>query len=345
MANRLNISIMLIDQFLYNCSYFYNFPMHQYASGYVAMGDNPVSMVDPSGMWTGDVWNWIRGLFDRAQNGSQLKYGRENLSYLRGWEFANRWNVAGDGNDEWNVELYGYTRNGFSSWGGGSSGGGGVGDGGGSRGGGGVGGSHSSYVSPPEYPVTTEFRRSHSTFIPSGVKFLPQFAPSPWSGAFSHSQGITSSAVISNINVTHNILGWITSIEGVKIRYINFFDRSAFTLPGVGIFANYSCRYDLQLFMHEFGHVLQARKWGIQYYYEVVGPTSVLNYNKYNSNWWIYNRTWTEWSANLLSYIYFLKPTEWDPFLFPLSPGSSHTDTFSPDSDGPGDFLINWILK
>jgi len=41
---------MLIDQFLYNCSYFYNFPMHQYASGYVAMGDNPVSMVDPSGM-------------------------------------------------------------------------------------------------------------------------------------------------------------------------------------------------------------------------------------------------------------------------------------------------------
>jgi hypothetical protein len=30
------------------------------------------------------------------------------------------------------------------------------------------------------YPVTTEFRRSHSTFIPSGVKFLPQFAPSPW---------------------------------------------------------------------------------------------------------------------------------------------------------------------
>lgn len=141
-----------------------------------------------------------------------------------------------------------------------------------------------------------------------------------------------------------NLFGWITSIEGVKIRYSYFINRgTAFTLPGVAIYANPSLCHNLQLFMHEFGHVLQAKEWGLLYYYEVVGPTSMKNFRKYSNNWTIYDRTWTEWSANKLSYLYFGKPGYWDPIKYPLSPGSSNIDTFSPDSDGPGDFLINWI--
>jgi hypothetical protein len=137
----------------------------------------------------------------------------------------------------------------------------------------------------------------------------------------------------------------IRSIEGVPIIYSFLLRKAAFTVPGVGIFASPSMHNDLETLKHEFGHILQARKWGHRYFFQVVGPTSIRNYYKFSKrNPEIYDRTWTEWSANYLSYKYFGEPADWNKTFFPISPLPDNPASFSPHSDGLDDFLRNWIL-
>ena len=51
------------------------------------------------------------------------------------------------------------------------------------------------------------------------------------------------------------------------------------TVPGVGIFVGPGGINDVDLLKHEFGHILQARKWGAGVFYGDVAPAS-LRYAK-----------------------------------------------------------------
>ncbi|WP_456076863.1 RHS repeat domain-containing protein [Hoylesella timonensis] len=88
-------------------------------------------------------------------------------------------------------------------------------------------------------------------------------------------------------------------------------EYAAFTLPDIGIFAgegvfSSSQINGLVMMQHEFGHVLQYRKVGIDFYYEVIAKESAMNCNGI----WPYNdipheEYWTETWANYLSKQYF----------------------------------------
>ena len=63
-------------------------------------------------------------------------------------------------------------------------------------------------------------------------------------------------------------------------------EYAAFTLPDIGIFAgegvfSSSQINGLVMMQHEFGHVLQYRKVGIDFYYEVIAKESAMNCNNF----------------------------------------------------------------
>ncbi|UKK53729.1 FKBP-type peptidyl-prolyl cis-trans isomerase [Prevotella sp. E2-28] len=88
-------------------------------------------------------------------------------------------------------------------------------------------------------------------------------------------------------------------------------EYSAFTLPDIGIFAAdgvfTSSQIDgIVMMQHEFGHVLQYRKVGKDFYYRVIAKESAMNCNDI----WPYDgiphaEYWTETWANYLSKQYF----------------------------------------
>ena len=88
-------------------------------------------------------------------------------------------------------------------------------------------------------------------------------------------------------------------------------EYAAFTLPDIGIFAGdgvftSSKIGGIVMMQHEFGHVLQYRKVGADFYYNVIAKESLMNCNKV----WPYNgiphdEFWTETWANYLSKHYF----------------------------------------
>jgi hypothetical protein len=138
----------------------------------------------------------------------------------------------------------------------------------------------------------------------------------------------------------------IRSIEGIPIIYSFLLRKAAFTVPGIGIFASSSMGNDMETLRHEFGHILQARLWGLRYFFLVVGPTSIRNYYQYSKrNPEIYDRTWTEWSANYLAYKYFGEPADWDSILFPITPGTDNPSSLPPKAKSFEDFLENRIMK
>ena len=90
----------------------------------------------------------------------------------------------------------------------------------------------------------------------------------------------------------------------------------AVALPGFGIIIGKgkfsTTKHTLR---HEFGHILQAKKWGFLFFYIFVATLSVksaLNKKHYHQD------TWTEWSANILSYEYLKKPDDWNFIFFYL---------------------------
>ncbi len=111
--------------------------------------------------------------------------------------------------------------------------------------------------------------------------------------------------------------------EGVNIfalSFKNFKRGAAVTIPWLGIFVGKGFENDQDLLRHEFGHVLQFRKWGFWMFWRHIASASLISANhsrKYATN---HMNTWTEWSANRLSYEYFNCPKDWNFTFFPISP-------------------------
>ena len=116
--------------------------------------------------------------------------------------------------------------------------------------------------------------------------------------------------------------------EGIRIISLNnnkFNSGSAVTIPGIGIFIGILQINNRGLLRHEFGHILQSRRQGILFYWLRIAPVSLwssLLSSLFKSH--IHMNTWTEWSANCLSYEYFNQPTDWDFNHYPVH--SMHTD-------------------
>lgn len=106
--------------------------------------------------------------------------------------------------------------------------------------------------------------------------------------------------------------------EGVRVIDSTVGDLdggAAFTIPGVGIFMSndyYSNKPKERkdLLRHEFGHVLQHRRYGTADY-SVVAAVSIWSALT-SSNSRAHQDTWTEKQANTLSYLYFNMPSDWN---------------------------------
>lgn len=111
------------------------------------------------------------------------------------------------------------------------------------------------------------------------------------------------------------------NIKIIKFRIPFCHQKLTFCLPGIGIFIHPEDVENKQLLAHEFGHILQARKWGYWNFYFRIAPISLLSSMKHGKNNFNHFNTWTEWSANLLAKKY-LPEVEWDQkkyFTHPLT--------------------------
>lgn len=112
--------------------------------------------------------------------------------------------------------------------------------------------------------------------------------------------------------------------EGVRLIAFNqgaFRQGAAVCIPGLGIVASPAGVHSVSLLRHEFGHILQYRRWGFFVYWLLIAPASLLSARKFRKNK-SYNHMhcWTEWTANQLSYHYFSKPADWDINRYPVGP-------------------------
>ena len=98
-------------------------------------------------------------------------------------------------------------------------------------------------------------------------------------------------------------------------------NRAAIAIPGIGIFIHPKDVHNISLLRHEFGHMLQARKWGKLFFYRFVAPESVSSVRKScRDSSHNHQHTWTEWTANRLAYHFFKRPDDWDMKSFPITP-------------------------
>lgn len=112
----------------------------------------------------------------------------------------------------------------------------------------------------------------------------------------------------------------MNKFEGIRIFKLpvkRFKNGAAVTIPGLGIFVGRGNENDLDLIRHEFGHILQFRKWGFRFFWRYIAVDSLKSAKKSTSNQ-LHMQTWTEWSANRLAYDYFQKPEDWDLVHFPI---------------------------
>jgi len=95
--------------------------------------------------------------------------------------------------------------------------------------------------------------------------------------------------------------------------------RAAITLPGIGIFVHPIDKDNIDLLRHEFGHILQAKKWGIRFFILHIALQSLRSAQKANKNgFYNHMQNWTEWTANKLSYQYFNCPDDWNFKQYPI---------------------------
>ena len=114
----------------------------------------------------------------------------------------------------------------------------------------------------------------------------------------------------------------LQKFEGIRIITLNnkrFNLGAAITIPKIGIFVGKLQANNSDLLRHEFGHILQSQQKGFFYFWFRIAPVSLLsafqasrNTNKKHMN------TWTEWTANKLSYEYFNHPADWNFFRYPI---------------------------
>lgn len=134
--------------------------------------------------------------------------------------------------------------------------------------------------------------------------------------------------------------------EGVRVFRVNFGhfrQGAALTLPGIGIFVGKGREFDRNLLRHEFGHILQARKWGFWFFCRYIAKTSIQSAHASRKKAYNHQSTWTEWSANYLAYNYFDKPKDWNFRRFPIAPNEEtklSKPTFAQNND---EFIRDWV--
>jgi len=116
----------------------------------------------------------------------------------------------------------------------------------------------------------------------------------------------------------------IRHIEGIRVFTLdlhNFNQGAACTIPGIGIFIGSMQAGNIDLLRHEFGHILQRRQKGFLYYWIKIVPASLWSaFRASTVTKHIHMHTWTEWTANSLSYDYFNQPATWDFNTYPIHP-------------------------
>jgi len=114
----------------------------------------------------------------------------------------------------------------------------------------------------------------------------------------------------------------IRTFEGIRVFTLNThrFNRgSAITIPGIGIFLGLNQINNKDLLRHEFGHILQKNEKGFLFFWFRIAPVSLMSALRTTiSKKHIHMFTWTEWSANRLSYDYFEQPSDWDFQTYPV---------------------------
>jgi hypothetical protein len=114
-----------------------------------------------------------------------------------------------------------------------------------------------------------------------------------------------------NIKVYHSTLGYLKK-------------RAAIAIPGIGILINPKDKENTDLLRHEFGHILQSRKWGFFFFYFKIAIISLRSAAKANRNKkYNHMECWTEWTANKLAYHYFNCPKDWNFKAYPIEAGSN----------------------
>lgn len=98
-------------------------------------------------------------------------------------------------------------------------------------------------------------------------------------------------------------------------------NRAAIAIPGIGIFIHPKDEHNIDLLRHEFGHILQAKKWGKVFFYRHIARESINSARRAHGDpSFVHQHTWTEWTANRLSYYFFKRPDDWDMERYPIHP-------------------------
>jgi hypothetical protein len=107
--------------------------------------------------------------------------------------------------------------------------------------------------------------------------------------------------------------------------------QCAVTLPGIGILVSPDVTDDVALLRHEFGHILQRRKFGWLFFWFRIAPLSLYSClcQSFCTDYH-HADTWTEWSANRLSFVYFGHPADWKVRSFPFRPSVSRPHSAFP---------------
>jgi len=113
----------------------------------------------------------------------------------------------------------------------------------------------------------------------------------------------------------------IRTFKGIRVYTLNTyrFNRGfAITIPGIGILLGLRQINNTDLLRHEFGHILQLNEKGFMFFWFRIAPVSLMSAIRNTfSKKHIHMHTWTEWSANKLSFDYFNKPADRDFNRYP----------------------------
>lgn len=134
--------------------------------------------------------------------------------------------------------------------------------------------------------------------------------------------------------------------EGVPVYRLNFgaFRKgAAMTIPGIGIFVGKENSDNRTLLRHEFGHILQYRKWGFRTYWRHVATVSLRSARAANRGSGTHKDSWAEWSANRLAYAYFGEPADWDLGQYPIIPSGKSREQYPRFAQNVSDFSQNWL--
>lgn len=113
--------------------------------------------------------------------------------------------------------------------------------------------------------------------------------------------------------------------ENVRVRVFNFgpFKKGvACYLPGIGIILGKKYADNKDLLRHEYGHYLQRKQYGLWNFFRFVALDSFKSYRNSKDKWKPWFRhydTWTEWTANRMSWECLGRPADWNHCKNPVT--------------------------